>query len=219
MKKSLISMLMTIFLMSAVCAQAEHVSVTELREQIEEMGRWTQSYEAHGRTIAVDVPVIVPEVERVPIVQVSAPLGAENPKRLGLPVTKADGWMMIDEDENLLAQLNGDDASGEAATVWCIDPEASERAGLYAYCHDPADQRLGVNWWYSSDYYYPYEVDPETVFAEENELSLADAQAMLKQLLTYSYGEDCADFDLNYIEVRGRARKRIGNRYEDLGDY
>ena len=171
------------------------------------------------RTIAVDVPVIIPEVERVPVVQVSAPLWTEVPERLGLPVTKADGWMIVYEDENLLAQRNGDDASGEAATVWGIDPEARERADIQVYCNPPLDQRLGANWWYTSDYYYPYEVDPETVFAEENELSLANAQDMLKRLLTYYYGEEYADFDMDYIEVRGRARKRIGNRYEDLGDY
>ena len=43
-------------------ASADMVSISELRQQVEVMGRWTQTYEAHGRTIEVDVPIIVPEV-------------------------------------------------------------------------------------------------------------------------------------------------------------
>ena len=100
-----IAAIVMMMLAGAVRARAECVSVTELREQAEALGRWSQTYEAHGRTIAVDVPVIIPEVERVPIVQVSAPLGKETLERLGLPVTEADGWAINYEDANLLQYL------------------------------------------------------------------------------------------------------------------
>ena len=53
-------------------ASGDMVSISELRQQGEAMGRWTQTYEAHGRTIEVDVPIIVPEVEAMPIVTVEA---------------------------------------------------------------------------------------------------------------------------------------------------
>ena len=53
-------------------ASADMVSISELRQQAEAVGRWTQTYEAHGRTIEVDVPIIVPEVEAMPIVTVEA---------------------------------------------------------------------------------------------------------------------------------------------------
>ena len=48
-------------------ANNDMVSVSELRQQVERMGRWTKTYEAHGRTIEVDVPIIVPEVEEFPV--------------------------------------------------------------------------------------------------------------------------------------------------------
>ena len=48
-------------------ANSDMVSVSELRQQAEAMGRWTKTYEAHGRTIEVDVPIIVPEVEEFPV--------------------------------------------------------------------------------------------------------------------------------------------------------
>ena len=34
------------------------------------MGRWTKTYEAYGRTIEVDVPIIVPEVDEFPVFSV-----------------------------------------------------------------------------------------------------------------------------------------------------
>ncbi len=45
MKKGLILALCALLLFPALaCAQG--VSITELRQQVEEMGRWTQTYEA-----------------------------------------------------------------------------------------------------------------------------------------------------------------------------
>ena len=51
-------------------ASADMVSISELRQQAEAVGRWTQTYEAHGRTIEVDVPIIVPEVNEFPVFSV-----------------------------------------------------------------------------------------------------------------------------------------------------
>ena len=51
-------------------ASGDMVSISELRQQVEAMGRWTKTYEAYGRTIEVDVPIIVPEVEKMPIVMI-----------------------------------------------------------------------------------------------------------------------------------------------------
>ena len=51
-------------------ANSDMVSVSELRQQAEAMGRWTKTYEAYGRTIEVDVPIIVPEVEEFPVFSV-----------------------------------------------------------------------------------------------------------------------------------------------------
>ena len=50
-----------------VLASGDMVSISELRQQVEMIGRWTKIYEAHGRTIEVDVPIRVPSAEKVPI--------------------------------------------------------------------------------------------------------------------------------------------------------
>ena len=59
-------------------ASADMVSISELRQQAEAVGRWTQTYEAYGRTIEVDVPIIVPEVEKLPIITVVPYLAVED---------------------------------------------------------------------------------------------------------------------------------------------
>lgn len=51
-----------------VLAEQPTLTVSELRRQTE-FG-WHQTYEAHGRTIAVDIPLITPDVTELPILSV-----------------------------------------------------------------------------------------------------------------------------------------------------
>lgn len=123
-----IAAIVMMMLAGAACARAEYVSVTELREQAETFGRWSQTYEAHGRTIAVDVPVIVPDVEQVPILQVKPVMGHEIIENLDLQKNEKNGAKNDYEDKAILPYLSGDDVSVEAATVSCFDPAEKDRA-------------------------------------------------------------------------------------------
>ena len=68
MMKRFASMMGALLLMPTLAlASSDMVSISELRQQVEAMGRWTKTYEAYGRTIEVDVPIIVPEVDELPI--------------------------------------------------------------------------------------------------------------------------------------------------------
>ena len=53
-----------------VMAQGEMFSITELRGQVEQMGRWKEKYDTPNGEVSVDVPIIVLEVERCPVVTV-----------------------------------------------------------------------------------------------------------------------------------------------------
>ena len=64
-----------LFILNLATASADMVSTSELRQQVEAMGRWTQTYETPNGKVSVDTPIIVPEVENVPILQVSAVMG------------------------------------------------------------------------------------------------------------------------------------------------
>ena len=211
-------LVMALIVLSAQDCYGEMLSISELANSENASLEWNQTYEAHGRTIQVDVPVIIPEVDRFPVIQVSAWMGAEVVENLELPEApdqKNAGIGIFYEDANILSYLDENHLSGEAATVYHVDPEKGDQAFLQVFHQDPLAQRLG-NWGYASDCYYPYEISPEAVFAEDNELSLADAEKALQKLLAYYYGDAYSDAEMDHVEICGRARKKNGN---ELGDY
>lgn len=146
---------------------AEKVSMPELREQTRAMKRWTKEYEAHGRTIEVDVPIIVPDVETCPIVEVSpiAPKGIEK---------KPGETLDICEHHN---------------SPTSIAMKHRLKSPAYSEC-------MTV---------YPHEIDPESIFAQDNSLSLSDACRVLQSALDCYY-EDVS-FAVDYLVVKPRTFK------------
>ena len=200
-------------------ANSDMVSISELRQQVEMMGRWTQTYDTPNGEVSVDIPIIVPEVENMPILQVSAVMGKDVAEEKGL-LKAADqenaGAGIFYDDFGILSKLNTD--VDDAAMIFCANPEEIDLAFLQVSHNDPNSMRMG-SWDYSSDYYYPNEMNPETLFAEENEQSMSTANDALAVLLQNYYGKENVDYDVDYVEVRGRARKRAGRTKNDLGAY
>ena len=200
-------------------ASADMVSISELHQQAEAVGRWTQTYETPNGKVNVDIPIIVPEVENVPILQVSAVMGKDVAEERGL-AKAADqenaGAGIFYDDFDILSKLNAD--VDDAAMIFCANPEEIDLAFLQISHNDPNSMRRG-SWDYSSDYYYLNEVNPEMLFAEENDQPLSAANDVLAVLLQNYYGNENADYDVDYVEVRGKARKRVGRTKNDLGAY
>ena len=200
-------------------ASADMVSISELHQQAEAVGRWTQTYETPNGKVSVDIPIIVPEVENVPILQVSAVMGKDVAEERGLPKAADQenaGAGIFYDDFDILSKLNAD--VGDAAMIFCANSEEIDLAFLQVSHNDPNSMRRG-SWDYSSDYYYLNEVNPEMLFAEENDQPLSAANDALAVLLQNYYGNENADYDVDYVEVRGRARKRAGRTKNDLGAY
>lgn len=200
-------------------ANNDMVSISELRQQGEAMERWTQTYDTANGKVSVDIPIIVPEVENVPILQVSAVMGKDVAEEKGLLKSidqENAGAGIFYDDFDILSKLNVD-VDG-AAMIFCANPKEIDLAFLQVSHNDPNSMRMG-SWDYSSDYYYPDEMNPETLFAEENEQPMSTANDALAVLLQNYYGKENADYDVDYVEVRGRARKRAGRTKNDLGAY
>ena len=200
-------------------ASGDMVSVSELRQQVEVMGRWTQTYDTPNGEVSVDIPIIVPEVENMPILQVSAVMGKDVAEERGLPKAADQenaGAGIFYDDFDILSKLNAN--VDDAAMIFCANPEEIDLAFLQVSHNDPNSMRMG-SWDYSSDYYYPNEMNPETLFAEENDQPLSAADDVLVVLLQNYYGRENADYGVDYVEVRGKARKRVGRTKNDLGAY
>lgn len=71
MKKASCVLIIVLLLLLEISAKAEWVSIVELRQQVDEMGRWIQNYtDTYGRQIEVDVHPMIPDVEVVPVLRV-----------------------------------------------------------------------------------------------------------------------------------------------------
>lgn len=200
-------------------ASGDMVSISELRQQVEMMGRWTKTYDTPNGEVGVDIPIIVPEVENVPILQVSAVMGKDVAEEKGLHKSvdqENAGAGIFYDDFDILSKLNAD--VDDAAMIFCENPKEIDLAFLQVSHNDPNSMR-GGSWDYSSDYYYPNEMNPETLFAEENDQPLSAADDVLAALLQNYYGRENADYGVDYVEVRGKARKRAGRTKNDLGAY
>ena len=176
MKKWIAAFFVLVFVLVLSVASADMVSISELRQQVEVMGRWTQTYETPNGKVSVDIPIIVPEVENVPILQVSAVMGKDVAEERGLPKAADQenaGAGIFYDDFDILSKLNTD--VDDAAMIFCANPEEIDLAFLQVSHNDPNSMRRG-SWDYSSDYYYPNEVNPETLFAEENDQPLSAAE-------------------------------------------
>ena len=200
-------------------ASGDMVSISELRQQVEMMGRWTKTYDTPNGEVSVDIPIIVPEVENMPILQVSAVMGKDVAEEKGLHKSvdqENAGAGIFYDDFDILSKLNAN--VDDAAMIFCANPKEIDLAFLQVSHNDPNSMR-GGSWDYSSDYYYPNEMNPETLFAEENEQPMSTANDALAVLLQNYYGKENADYDVDYVEVRGKARKRVGRTKNDLGAY
>ena len=72
MKKFLTVLCALLLVPTLATANSNMVSISELRQQVEAMGRWTQTYEAHGRTIEVDIPIYIPNEKELAVYDCSA---------------------------------------------------------------------------------------------------------------------------------------------------
>ena len=70
MKRWITTLGVMLLMPTLAMAQGEMVSISELRGRVEQMGRWKEKYDTVNGEVSIDVPIIVPEVERCPVVTV-----------------------------------------------------------------------------------------------------------------------------------------------------
>lgn len=214
--RRLATMIGALLLMPTVAmASGKMVSISELRQQVEAMGWWTQTYEAHGRTIEVDVPIIVPEVDEFPVMTVE-PYYAVYEQRLtrdGTLLEKIgeDGWCSVYAESNLLSE------EGITGKARVLDLDDFEQVDFDANYSSPRDEH-NLNTKYTSEFFYPYEIEQADTYAEDNPASLEDAVTNLENVIGYFYPEEPAVI-VDRVELRSRLHKVKGIDDYKLGDY
>ena len=138
MKKILFALCVLMIVPTLALASGDMMSISELRQQVEMMGRWTKTYEAHGRTIEVDVPIIVPEVEKVPILSAVPVLPYQNWTETGRLMKKEclDAFAIY-EDEDMMGVLNEGNVGKRVEVIITEDEQDERRMWFSVGCNEP----------------------------------------------------------------------------------
>ena len=188
-------------------ANSDMVSVSELCQQVEMMGRWTKNYDTPNGEVSVDIPVIVPDVDELPILEIQA-------------VTPEDDGFSWDENDQSVYILSKEDSFTEYADhnlLKFINPQleadapstffVSERNVMLQAGHDWVYVRRGGRLKYGYKSHYGFEPEIDGIYAEGNINCLLDAKKALQKVLDYFYPREENRFYIYYVEIRERARK------------
>ena len=211
MKKILFALCVLLLVPTLATANSNMVSISELRQQVETMERWTQTYEAHGRTIEVDIPIYIPNEKELAVYDCSAYTEyIKNPN-------SDDKNNVYSYNENLRELTKEKDGTSEA------DIEVYDKGTeLRVMLNNPEDL-LGKN---KNDNikikeygFYQYQVDDKVTYAENNEMSLEEAEKYLEEIVEYFIKDEYNGIDIDYIKIAGRGRKTKSYTDEELGEY
>ena len=193
-------------------ASGDMVSVSELCQQVEAMGRWTQTYEAHGRTIEVDIPIYIPNEKELAVYDCSAYTDyIKNPNN-------EDKTNVYAYNENLkeLVKEESDDKSENA-----IIEVYGNGTELRIMFNSPEE----LLWRNTRDYikikksgYYPDKVNADVIYAENSDLSLMEAEKYLEEIVRFFIRDGYDGIDIDYIKIAGRGRKTRSYTDEELGE-
>ena len=161
-------------------ASSDMVFISELRQQGEAMGRWTQTYDTPNGEVSVDVPIVVPDVERCPVVTVEnrKPWDETMIREIQKKTGKRDGETFCSYDIDgqtveiqLLTNGNGSTTKYEAVK------DVTIQAGQYA-----ADgRRMTVEW------KYPWEVDMRQRYIPGTNWTIGQTMEKWQNILSFIY--------------------------------
>ena len=194
-----------------VLASGDVVSISELRQQVEAMGRWTQTYEAHGRTIEVDIPIYIPNEKELAVYDCSAYTEyIKNPN-------SDDKNNVYSYNENLRELTKEKDGTSEADIE--VYGKGTELRIMLNNPEDLLGKNKNDNIKIKEYGFYQYQVDDKVTYAENNEMSLEEAEKYLEEIVEYFIKDEYNGIDIDYIKIAGRGRKTKSYTDEELGEY
>ena len=192
-------------------ANSNMVSISELRQQVETMERWTQTYEAHGRTIEVDIPIYIPNEKELAVYDCSAYTEyIKNPN-------SDDKNNVYSYNENLRELTKENDGTSEADIE--VYGKGTELRIMLNNPEDLLGKNKNDNIKIKEYGFYQYQVDDKVTYAENNEMSLEEAEKYLEEIVEYFIKDEYNGIDIDYIKIAGRGRKTKSYTDEELGEY
>ena len=179
----------------------------------EEMDKftWKKEYIIDGNIISVDIPIYILDENELEVYDCTSYTEyIKNPN-------SDDKNNVYSYNENLRELTKEKDGTSEA------DIEVYDKGTeLRVMLNNPEDL-LGKN---KNDNikikeygFYQYQVDDKVTYAENNEMSLEEAEKYLEEIVEYFIKDEYNCIDIDYIKIAGRGRKTKSYTDEELGEY
>ena len=213
---------------SANAEQDKAVSISDLRMMLTSNTLWSKEYQINGYNLEVEIPIIVPEINKAPILTVKRKVVYDNTR---LNFEEEDG-ASVEGDSNdfwikkTVKSGEHNDPEKWRNDEWSVHVQADEdgTCDKFAIRYNnkillmsthPNDD-LNFTW----DYFYPYEIDACSTYAENNPLSVEQAYNSLNELLCDIIGVECP-FNIRTVGVASRGRTAKGQTvdYYPKGSY
>ena len=187
-------MTMCVFALSALCSFYVCHSKAEMKI-------WKQDYEAYGRKISINIPVDDMGIDKIEIIR------AETQKVNEREVEKTK-WS---DDADFCKDSGMIETLTEGEESWPVSYLLSEDTFItILYDRSPCELRKygnGRQLWRDGVSYYPNEINPQDIYAENNNVSLKAAEDYLGKIIEYYYDSQDSDYEIDYVTVNDRARK------------
>ena len=220
-----VAILVFTFIMQAFTGVlAEKKSIIELNELESNEAVLQASYSVRKRNVDVNIPIIIPNVEKLPILKVTAlmPDMESMINNKNIVSQGMNGYLLKYEDVGL-EKVNLQNGGGtQKVEISISDGVETIEKSILVTCNDAKNLRSKIhgetNAGYDKSVFYPWEyTDIGELYAENNNYSLSDALNYLEIVLNHYYPScDNDKIEIDYIEIRGRLRKK--NKNKSLGE-
>lgn len=208
-------LLLTGILVMSVAANAEALqTISMIADQAD--GGWHQSYESHGRLIEVNIPITVPTVDKMPIVTCEDWIRFDKSWRdsyFGTQATITEEGTYVGVESTRLIDNDAEWKDNKLAV------EISKNVSIALIFND---ESLKIDRGHSKDKleriyscYYPWELEFDSAYAEDNPLTIKQAEVFLADLLYELYGEQ-VPFKIHWVDTMSRGR--ITNGLKNTND-
>ena len=229
MKARIAIMLTLALLLASAAASAEMVSVAELYDQAQAMGGWwKETFDTPNGQVTVDAPIIVPDIEKIPVLTVEKARISEevyNTLAQGQKATRRKNAFefIVDIDGELcdffLGNVDPEDQGYDAIEHLWI------RRGSYRYGAEEAKSRDAE----PVTYHYPWELEHDKVYLRNQDQTLDDVMRVWMKEIERCYPDRTYDIKPKQITLhgsllaqktgKGKAYERKGYYYIDAEQY
>ena len=198
MKRWICLLLGMMMLAAGMASAQEYVSVSEIYDQAQAMGGvWQETFETKNGTMTVDVPIIVPDVDAMPVLTMEK----ANPSNKMFDQIASGKKLGKEDDHEYETEMNGEIINFFLGrdNYWAFGKE-TDNVGYDAFqflvmehggYRNKEETGMGIKRAWPRSYHYPWEIDPDAAYVRDSDITLNEAMRLWHEDLALCYpGED-----------------------------